>query len=103
MRIGIVVTNQIYLAHAIGMLDGAESRGWETLCFLTDTGVNLLADAAFVERARKHPNSVSVCEHSIELYASGKYDVRSISDIVAVGSQYKNAELARKCDKVLVF
>ena len=103
MRIGIVVTDQAYRSHAMGLMDGAVARGWDFRCFLTDTGVNLLADADFVERARKHPNSVSLCEHSADRYAAGKYDVNALSGIVVVGGQYQDAELVRKCDKVLVF
>jgi hypothetical protein len=103
MRIGIVVTDQGFLAHAIGLLDAAAARGWDTLCFLTDSGVNLLADPAFVERVRARPNSVSLCEHSAERYAVGKFDVHALADVVVIGGQYQDAELARKCDKVLVF
>ena len=103
MLVGIVVTDHGFLAHAIGLLDAAAARGWDTLCFLTDTGVNLLADPAFVERARARPNSVSLCEHSVERYAAGKFDVQALDDVVVVGGQYQDAELAHKCDKVLVF
>lgn len=103
MRVGIVVTDQGFLAHAIGLLDAAAARGWETLCFLTDSGVNLLADPAFAERARARPNSVSLCDLSVERYAAGKFDVQALADVVVVGGQYQDAELARKCDKVLVF
>ncbi len=103
MRIGIVVTDQACCAHAIGLIDGATARGWEFRCFLTDTGVNLLADPDFVERAKRHPDSVSLCEHSAERYALGQYDVKALSEIVVVGGQYQDAELVRKCDRVLVF
>lgn len=103
MRIGIVVTDQDFLAHAIGLLDAAWARGWETQCFLTDTGVNLLADPEFVERARARPNGISVCEHSVDRYVEGKFDLHAMADFVVIGGQYQNAELAHKCDKVLVF
>ena len=103
MRVGIVVTDQDFLAHAVGLLDAAAARGWETQCFLTDTGVNLLAEPAFVERARARPNSISLCELSVERYAAGRFDVHALADVVVVGGQYQDAELARKCDKVLVF
>jgi hypothetical protein len=103
MQLGIVITDESYLPHANRLLDAAAARGWETLSFLTDTGVNLLADAGFVERARARPNSVTLCEHSAEHYATGRFDLSALADIVVVGGQYQDAELVRKCDKVLVF
>src|SRR4030042_1384045 len=103
MHLGIVITDESLLSHANGLLDAAAGRGWETLSFLTDTGVNLLADAGFVERARARPNSVTLCEHSAGHYAAGRFDLSTLADIVVVGGQYQDAELVRTCDKVLVF
>ena len=103
MHLGIVITDESYLSVANGMLDAAAARGWQTQCFLTDTGVNLLADAGFIERAKACPNSVSLCEHSAERYSNGLFDLNVLGDIVIVGGQYQNAELVRNCDQVLVF
>ena len=103
MQLGIVITDEGYLAVANALLDAAAARGWETQCFLTDSGVNLLADAGFIERAKACPNSVSLCEHSAERYSAGRFDLKLLGDIVIVGGQYQDAELVRRCDKVLVF
>lgn len=103
MQLGIVITDESNLPHATALLDAAAARGWETLSFLTDSGVNLLADAGFVERARARPNSVTLCEHSAGHYATGRFDLNALADFVVVGGQYQDAELVRKCDKVLVF
>lgn len=103
MHLGIVITDESYLSVANGMLDAAAARGWQTQCFLTDSGVNLLADAGFIERAKACPNSVSLCEHSAERYSKGRFDLNVLGDIVIVGGQYQNAELVRNCDQVLVF
>jgi len=102
MQLGLVITDESYLTHANRLLDAAVARGWDPQCFLTDTGVNLLADAGFIGRARARPNSVSLCEHSAERYAEGRFDLNSLADFVIVGGQYQDAELVRKCDKVLV-
>jgi len=102
MELGIVITDERFLAQANGLLDAAVARGWAPQCFLTDTGVNLLADAGFIGRARARPNSVSLCEHSAERYAGGRFDLKSLADFVIVGGQYQDAELVKKCDKVLV-
>lgn len=103
MQLGIVITDERHLAHANGLLDAALARGWDPQCFLTDSGVKLLADVGFVGRARARPNSVSLCEHSAERYAEGRFDLNSLADFVIVGGQYQDAELVKKCDKVLVF
>lgn len=103
MRLGIVVTDADYLPAATGLIDAARARDWQAECFLTDTGVMLLADEGFVERARAVPGSVSVCEHSVERYAGGAFDVHALAEDVVVGGQYQDAELVRRCDKVLVF
>ncbi|MFZ5483966.1 MAG: hypothetical protein ACOZB0_07025 [Pseudomonadota bacterium] len=103
MRLGIVVTDAAWLPEATGLIDAAHGRGWEAECFLTDTGVMLLADPGFVARARDRRAQVSVCEHSIAHYAAGAVDTAAIADDVVIGGQYQDAELVRRCDRVLVF
>lgn len=103
MQLGIVMTDERYLSQVVGLLDAAHARGWQTVCFLTDTGVNVLRHAECIERAKARPNSVTLCEHSVEKHAAGAIDLAALADFVVVGGQYQNAELARKCDKVLVF
>ncbi|MCU0812387.1 MAG: hypothetical protein MUE59_15400 [Thiobacillaceae bacterium] len=102
MQLGIVITDEGYMHQAIGLLDAAHARGWHTLCFLTDTGVNLLAHDGCVERAKSKPNMVALCEHSAEKHAADLYDLQAHADYVIVGGQYQNAELVQKCDRVLV-
>lgn len=103
MRLGIVVTDQQYLDEVAGLIDSARAREWQVDCFLTDTGVMLLADPGFIERARSVPNSVAVCEHSIEIHAGGSFVDAELADVVVIGGQYQDAELVRRCDRVLVF
>lgn len=103
MRLGIVVTDAAHLSTITGIVDSARARGWQAECFLTDTGVMLLADDEFVDRARSVPKSVSCCEHSVEHYAGNAFDVHGLADFIVVGGQYQDAELVRRCDKVLVF
>jgi hypothetical protein len=103
MRLGIVVTDAVYLPIIKGLIDAARARNWQAECFLTDTGVMLLADGDFVERARAVPGSVAICEHSVERYAEGAYEISSLAADIVVGGQYQNAELVRRCDRVLVF
>lgn len=103
MRLGIVVTDATWLTEAMGLIDAAQARGWTAECFLTDTGVMLLADPGFVARAQKGQAQVSVCEHSIAHYAEGKVDTAALAEHVVIGGQYQDAELVSRCDRVLVF
>lgn len=103
MQLGIVMTDDRFVTQVVGLLDAAHARGWPTLCFLTDAGVKVLGHEDFIERAKAWPNMVSVCEHSIEKHAADTIDIQAHADFVIIGGQYQNAELARKCDKVLVF
>ncbi len=102
MKLGIVITDEGHLALVKQLFDAAVGRGWQVFCFLTDTGVNLLADGDFVRRAKVHPNHVSLCEHSAERYAQGGYDLGVLGSYVVVGGQYQDAELVRNCDQVVV-
>lgn len=102
MKLGIVITDEGYLSLAKRLFDAAVGRGWQAFCFLTDTGVNLLADDDFVRRAKVHPNHVSLCEHSAERYAQGRYDLGVLGSYVVVGGQYQDAELVHNCDRVVV-
>lgn len=103
MRLGIVVTDSAYLPIATGLIGAARARDWPTECFLTDTGVMLLADPDFMRLAGEVPGSVSVCEHSVEHYAPDAIDLAAIGDRIVVGGQYQDAELVHRCDKILVF
>ncbi|MBK6742362.1 MAG: hypothetical protein IPG66_05030 [Hydrogenophilales bacterium] len=103
MRLGIVVTDIAYLAAVTRLIDAVRARDWQAECFLTDTGVMLLADNGFATRAKAVRNSVAVCEHSVERYAQDLFDVTALADDIVVGGQYQDAEMVHRCDKVLVF
>jgi hypothetical protein len=103
MKLGIVVTDDAYLNTVNDLIDAIRGRGWEAECFLTDTGVMALADVGFVRRAKMVPGSVSVCEHSVELYGHGNIDLAALSVDIIVGGQYQDTEMVRRCQKTLVF
>lgn len=103
MRIGIVVTDAGYRDLVCGLVAAIRARDWLAECFLTDSGVALLADAQFAALARQVPQAVAVCEHSVAHFATGAFDIGSLAGDIVVGGQYQDAELVRRCDKVLVF
>lgn len=101
MRFGIVVTDENQAAHVSCLLKEALSRDWSVRCFLTENGVNMLKDDAFIDMARNPSVHLSVCEMSVERYC---HDVplAEMEDAVIIGGQYQDAELVRNSDRVLV-
>lgn len=97
MLLGIVATNDSTGEHLTGLAYAAVERGWQCNCFLTDQGVRLLHSQRLIELANSGSINLAVCEHSWEIYGSGNAPASAI-----MASQYKNAELAHLCDKVIV-
>lgn len=103
MQLGVVVINDRYAEHAMGLLKAAQQRGWDTRCFLTDRGVFLLKDAAFNALLGEKKTHVSLCEHSIDRYTDQGLSLDMVNPQIVIGGQYQNAELVHNCDQVLVF
>ena len=101
MLFGLVVTDQRHAAHAAGLLSTASGRGWEARCFLSDSGVRLVQDEAFMAQARERPLSVAVCKHSLDHYLPG-LDSKALSPWLVVGGQFQGAKLAQAADTLLV-
>ena len=72
--------------------------GWACRCFLTDTGVRLLRDAALREMSQSGKLQLEVCEHAWQLFGGGP-----APEGFKLRSQLQNAMLARDCDRVIVF
>jgi len=102
MQFGLVVTDHRYGPHATALLSAAAARGWDARCFLTDTGVLLLRDEAFLAHARSRPGSVASCKHSIDHHAPDSIDLAALTGTVVVGGQYQGARLAGSADVLLV-
>lgn len=101
MVFGLVVTDARHAAAAAGLLAGAVARGWDARCFLTDSGVCLLEDEAFMGHARARPLSVAVCRHSVD-HLLPQCDVPALSKVVVMGSQFQGAKLAQTAQALLV-
>jgi hypothetical protein len=97
MRIGIVATHESSGAHLLGLAAAAAARGWPCRCFLTDSGVKLVADDRLVALAKSGAIRLDVCEHSWHHFNEGP-----APEGATLGSQFQNAELVRECDRVVV-
>lgn len=95
--LGLVATTDAGAMHLLGLARAAVARGWACRCFLTDTGVRLLSDAALREMAHAGQLQLEVCEHAWQLFGGGP-----APEGFKLRSQLQNAMLARDCDRVIV-
>lgn len=98
MIVGLVATDERAGPHLLGLAGAAVAQGLRCRCFLTDTGVRLLADPRLLTMLRAGQLRVDVCEHSWSALGLGP-----APEGVKLRSQFQNAELARECDRVVVF
>jgi hypothetical protein len=96
--LGLVATRDAAAPHLLGLARAAVARGWACRCFLTDTGVRLLRDAALREMSQSGKLQLEVCEHAWQLFGGGP-----APEGFKLRSQLQNAMLARDCDRVIVF
>ncbi|MGF1642203.1 MAG: DsrE family protein [Thiotrichales bacterium] len=102
MKLGVVVTDEAFARQAVGLIDAATTRGWETRCFLTDSGVRLLQDPSFERVCLSRRSEIALCEMSAERFHMEAPSRRLEEHGVVVGGQYQNAELVAHCDQVIV-
>lgn len=98
MIVGLVLTDARAGPHLLGLARAAVAQGLRCRCFLTDSGVRLLADQGLLEMLRAGALRVDACEHSWSALGLGQ-----APEGVKLRSQFQNAELARECDRVVVF
>jgi len=103
MRLGVVVTDKAYGAAVIELIRAAHRRGWSIRCFLTDSGVRLLAEPEFRALAEDGTASTAACELSIERYGGDMPGLLNPRSQLIIGGQYQDAELVHQTDRVLVF
>lgn len=102
MQLGIVLTDEQLLSHAIGLATAAQQRTWNVRCFLTDRGVMGLADDSLAAMIRAGSLPTAVCELSVERYAEQVPHEFLTAGQIQVGGQYRNAEMVKHCDVTVV-
>ncbi|MFP3873927.1 MAG: hypothetical protein ACLFQT_04950 [Thiohalophilus sp.] len=103
MRLGVVVTDGQFAQQAIALLKGADARGWDLRCFLTDSGVQLLGHEAFRDFLKTNSEAhVSLCELSVDRYPGADPHAGGLAERVIIGGQYQDAELVKNSDQVIV-
>lgn len=102
MRLGVVVTDGQFAKQATALLIGAQARGWQLRCFLTDSGVELLGYKDFLEFLDNSEAHVSLCELSVDRYPGADPHAGGLAERIIIGGQYQDAELVKNSDQVIV-
>lgn len=97
MKLGLVATDERAGPHLLGLARAAADAGGQCRCFLTDTGVKLLADERLLALMRSGAVRVDACEHAWSALGLG-----APPEGVQLRSQFQNAELAHQCERVVV-
>lgn len=102
MQLGIVLTDDRLLSHAVGLARAARARDWGVRCFLTDRGVVGLGNEDLAALVDSGELPTALCELSVERYADEVPKAMLESERVVVGGQYQDAEMVKQCDRTVV-
>jgi len=98
MNLGILVTTDKNQGAVMGITDAALAKGHEVIIFCTDAGVNLVKDSSFTALSAKGGVTLGYCDHSGKAFGVVNDDV---PDAVTCGSQFDNATMFNKADKMI--
>lgn len=96
--LGIMVTKNANLEHISGVVRAARRAGHPVQLFLTDEGVRFTRDPGFLELLKIDGVDCAVCEHNCELIG-----IHERTEGIVYGSQYDNAGMMHRSDRVLIF
>ncbi len=99
MKLGIFVNTDRHLEHVAGLVKAALSKGHEVMMFNMDDGTKLLGTPEFSELCKTKGVTLSFCDHS----AKGlNVATEGLPAEMVCGSQYNNASMNHKADKVII-
>lgn len=99
MKLGILVNTDKNLKHIVGTAKAAAGKGHEVIIFVMDDGVRLLLYPEFTDLCNINGVSISFCDYSTKAFKVSK---AALSEKIVCGSQYNNAAMAHKTDKVII-
>lgn len=99
MNLGILVNSDQNPDEIIGFTTSALSKGHEVIIFVMDQGISLLEKQEFTNLSSLKGVNMSFCVHSAETQGV-KTD--GLPETVTRGSQFHNASMNQKADKVIV-
>jgi predicted peroxiredoxin len=99
MKLGILINTDRRLKHVIGLTEAALARGHEVIIFIMDSGTKLLVHEALMKLCNLGGVEMSFCDYNAKGFKISKEGLPSGA---VCGSQYDNALMVNKADRVIV-
>jgi hypothetical protein len=96
--LGIMITRYENSDHIIGVVKAAQEAGHPVLIFMTDEAVKFTRDHEFVKTLTAYNVKLSCCDHNYKLFG-----YRDKTEGVYYGSQFDNALMLQKSERILIF
>ena len=105
MKLGILLNTARHLDDVVGISRAALAKNHQVIIFAMDEGVKLMPTQALTSLAALEGVSVSVCDHSAEMYGvntEGQSPKMVRGTKIVCGSQFQNAMMNHNADRVIV-
>lgn len=100
MKLGILVNSSENMEQVLGITKAAaRQQGVEVIVFVMDEGTRLFSRRDFCDLGGLQGVSMSFCQHSAEELGVG---TDHLPASIVAGSQYNNATMNNRADKVIV-
>lgn len=99
MKLGIHIKTDRHLEHVVGIVNAAASKGHEVMIFTMAGGEKLLENQKFTDLCKNPKVTMSYCDHDATHMGIRK---ETIPAEIACGSQFNNAVMVDKADRVIV-
>lgn len=99
MTLGILVNTNKHADDVVGITKAALAKGHEVIMFLMDDGNRLLSNSAITGLSSEAGVTMNFCDHSLQKLGLSK---EGIPEKIGCGSQFDNATMNSKADRVIV-
>jgi len=99
MKLGILVNTDRHAGDVVGLTKAALSKGHEVIIFMMDAGNKLLHNSSVTGLCKETGVSMAFCAHSAEKL---KVSTDGLPEKIHHGSQFDNATMNSKADRVIV-
>ncbi|MFO0754363.1 MAG: DsrE family protein [Thermodesulfovibrionales bacterium] len=99
MKLGIFVNTDRHPDELAGIARAARAKGHEVSIFFMDSGTRLLGEPGIRSLCSEGCVSLSFCDFDAKRF---QVSVEGISGEIVCGSQYDNAVMVNKADRVIV-
>ncbi|MEW6714312.1 MAG: hypothetical protein AB1306_04375 [Nitrospirota bacterium] len=99
MKLGILVNTDRHAGDVVGLTKAAVSKGHEVIIFMMDSGNKLLENSSVTGLCNEAGVSMAFCDHSAQKLGISK---EGVPGKVSCGSQFDNANMNSRADRVIV-